>query len=404
MMFSAKSVGAVLLIAGTTIGAGMLALPLSTGVAGYGPSIIGFSLCFAYMFANLWVFLSANALLDNPSINIITMSRKLLGPWAERLAWLCFLLLLYAACAAYIAGGGSMLYGILKSFIKSSNYTVSMCFFAIFFSTIVICGASLVDCVNRLLMVILLGTYCFLIYTVFQHAQWANLTYAKPALIMQGIPVMVLAFTSHIILPNVREYLDSQWTTIKKVLFWGNVIPLAIYLLWQTVLLAMVPVSGPGGLSAISSSNDALGALNQQFVQKGLVLVLTNNTIFSIAALTTSFLGVASGLLHFFKDAYHWGYSIKDRVKSYLAVLMPPLLMAIFIPNGFLQALSYGGAFIAILYGILPHLMILKARRDNRQSACPLTWSSWVLYGLIVLSLGVVLIQVMVARGAFGGQ
>jgi len=44
-----KSIGSILLIAGTSIGAGMLALPMTTGIGGFFPSAILFVICFSYM-------------------------------------------------------------------------------------------------------------------------------------------------------------------------------------------------------------------------------------------------------------------------------------------------------------------------------------------------------------------
>ena len=44
-----RMMGATLLVAGTTVGAGMLALPISTGVSGYAVSMATFFLCFAFI-------------------------------------------------------------------------------------------------------------------------------------------------------------------------------------------------------------------------------------------------------------------------------------------------------------------------------------------------------------------
>ena len=47
--------GGILLITGSCVGAGMLGLPIITGLAGFGPSLL--------MFVTVWLFMTATALL-----------------------------------------------------------------------------------------------------------------------------------------------------------------------------------------------------------------------------------------------------------------------------------------------------------------------------------------------------
>ena len=53
-------IGGVLLVAGTTIGAGMLALPVMSSFVGFMPSIAIFLLCWGVMLATAFFFLDAN--------------------------------------------------------------------------------------------------------------------------------------------------------------------------------------------------------------------------------------------------------------------------------------------------------------------------------------------------------
>ena len=59
------------------------------------------------MLLSLFVLLEANLYLSNWDANIISMAKARLGVWAQMLAWTCFLLLLYAALAAYMTEGNS---------------------------------------------------------------------------------------------------------------------------------------------------------------------------------------------------------------------------------------------------------------------------------------------------------
>ena len=74
-----KTYGGILLVAGTQIGAGMLALPLTTGIAGFSYAVLTFFICFAYMLTTLFLLLEANYYSSDASINIISMANKHLG-------------------------------------------------------------------------------------------------------------------------------------------------------------------------------------------------------------------------------------------------------------------------------------------------------------------------------------
>src|SRR5437016_13397564 len=100
-----KSVGAVLLIAGCAIGAGMLGLPVITGAAGFIPSVVLLVLAWAFM-ATTGVLLGDLVLsFDIPQINLITLAEKCLGNIGKWLTWILFSLLFYAIMVAYIIAG-----------------------------------------------------------------------------------------------------------------------------------------------------------------------------------------------------------------------------------------------------------------------------------------------------------
>ena len=65
-------IGAVLLIAGTTIGAGMLALPVMTSFVGFLPSIVIFVVCWMFMLATAYFFLDVNFAVEG-EVNLISM-------------------------------------------------------------------------------------------------------------------------------------------------------------------------------------------------------------------------------------------------------------------------------------------------------------------------------------------
>ena len=63
-----KTLGAILLVSGTTIGAAMLALPVVTGLAGFIPTALLFILFWAFMLFTAFLILEVNLWFQNHQI------------------------------------------------------------------------------------------------------------------------------------------------------------------------------------------------------------------------------------------------------------------------------------------------------------------------------------------------
>ena len=99
--------GAILLVAGCCIGAGMLGLPVLTSVAGFKPSLLMFFLSWLFMFCTGLLLLEAN-LFFKDEVNIVSMAERTLGTFGKISAWLIFGFLFYCLLVAYISGSGSL--------------------------------------------------------------------------------------------------------------------------------------------------------------------------------------------------------------------------------------------------------------------------------------------------------
>src|SRR3990167_3886173 len=97
-----KILGSILLMVGTAIGAGMLAVPIATAELGFAGSLILLFICWFVMTSGAFLLLEVNLWMQ-PNSNLVTMARKTLGPFGQALAWLTFLLLLYSLISAYIS-------------------------------------------------------------------------------------------------------------------------------------------------------------------------------------------------------------------------------------------------------------------------------------------------------------
>src|SRR3972149_458434 len=82
-----KLLGGIFIVAGTTIGAGMLALPVSTAFGGFFPAFLLFFLCWLIMLATSFFFLDVNLSLKGEP-NFIFMAGKTLGKGGKVVNWI----------------------------------------------------------------------------------------------------------------------------------------------------------------------------------------------------------------------------------------------------------------------------------------------------------------------------
>lgn len=367
-LYDNKTIGGILLVAGTSIGAGMLALPITTGMGGFVGSFTLFILCFLYMLVTLMLLLEANLYEENLESNIISMAKRRLGPIGLIVSWASFLLLLYSVAAAYMSAGGSLLAKLYAGDMVSETQAQWGAFiFAAIFGAVVYFGAWLVDYINRVLMLGLIVTYVSLVVFVSPHVRLENLMEGQPKYLLAAVPVIVLSFTSHIIVPSLRIYLQNSIPKLLRILIIGSLVPLVFYILWEFVILGVLPNEGEFGLIAIAKGHHPVAALTHAIHQvSGQAWISTIVGSFSFFALVTSFVAVILSLMDFLSDGLQIKKDAIGKLKLILMTLIPPFLFAIYFPSGFVLAISYAGVFVAILYGILPSLMIWKARYKEK--------------------------------------
>ena len=86
------TVGGTFLIAGTSIGVGMLAMPIATAPGGFLPALCIYLLCWLFMLCTGLLVLEACIWMPKES-NLITLTSRLLGKWGKASCWILYLFL-----------------------------------------------------------------------------------------------------------------------------------------------------------------------------------------------------------------------------------------------------------------------------------------------------------------------
>ncbi|WP_372760918.1 aromatic amino acid transport family protein [Pseudoalteromonas sp.] len=364
-MLKNKTIGSMLIVAGTTIGAGMLALPIAS--AG-----LGFSTALA-LILGCWLLMTYTALLmlelhqyapRDATLN--TLAKLWLGKRGQYVANFSVMFLFYALCAAYIAGGGAQLQERINSgFNLSIAPQLGSIILAVLIAGVVTLGTSKVDKLNRVLFSIklLVLTSLFYMLTPYVHGTHLLEMPVEQGLILSAIPVVFTSFGFHGSIPSIVKYVGLEIKTLRKVMIAGATLPLVIYIFWQLLsqgVMSQSDLLSSNGLGGFVASMASI-AHNPQ--------VATAVKLFADLALATSFLGVSLGLFDFFADTFKKADTKTDRIKTALITFIPPLGFAVFYPQGFIMALGYAAIALVILAVFLPVAMVYKQRQSTDKTA-----------------------------------
>jgi tyrosine-specific transport protein len=161
------------------------------------------------------------------------------------------------------------------------------------------------------------------------------------------------------------------------------------------MILSSMTVEGQHGLYMAWKRGVPATDFLPSVLQKEWVLVPAR--LFTFFAIATSFVGVSLSLSDFLAD----GLRIKrkrweGRLLTVLLTFLPPVIFVYFFPRGFILALEYAGAFVAILLGLLPAMMAWKLKTPAFYQTIR---GKCLLLIVMILSLFIVYVDIALQRG-----
>ncbi len=382
--------GGILLVAGTSIGAGMLALPVVTAQGGFLPSLGIYALCWAFMSCTGLLLLEVCLRLP-PDANLVSMAGAYLGRPGKVFAWVLYLFLFYCLSIAYVSGGGGLLLGWTGLSVPS---WVGGALFVLILSPFVYFGAKAVDKINWVLMTGLIISYLIFVSLGVTHVKPSHLQVMNWPVSIQALPVIFTAFSYQGVIPTLTTYMKRDARRLRLAILGGTTLSFLIYIVWEFLILGIVPLDGPSGLAMAGSQGMTAVEPLKTHLSSGVVYAI--GQCFAFFAITTSYLGITLGLMDFLADGLRMP-KLGIR-RFFLAVLTfgPPLVVALTYPTIFLKALGFaGGIGCALLLGFLPTLLAWIARSQHPEEPVLLGGGRKVLF---LLFLFVILELVMEIR------
>lgn len=369
-----KTLGTTLLVSGTMIGAGMLAMPLTSAGIGFTFTVV--------LLISLWLLLTYSALLfvevyqtTESDSGIGTLSALYFGNAGRVVSTTVMFVFLYALLAAYISGGGEILMkatqstgllgqeGVIANTSPEMTLKIFIGIFTVFFGSFVIISTKVVDGFNRLLFFVMLVALVVVMFVMFPKASVQNLM-AMPldnALIISAAPIFFTSYGFHGSIPSLVKYMEGDVRGLRIAIVAGSAITLVGYILWQ---LSTHGVLSQSEFTQILKEKPTLYGLIEACRRiTGSEIIASAVQLFSALALVTSFLGVALGLFDCTEDMLRKGLHINaGRLLLGAITFLPPVLFAYFYPD-FIAALSYAGQMFAFFAVVLPVGLVWKARR-----------------------------------------
>lgn len=371
-------IGGALLVAGTAIGAGMLALPVVTALGGFWPSFLIYTLCWLFMTCTGLLMLEICLKLP-PDANLVSMAETYLGRAGKVAAWILYLFLFYSLSVAYVSGGG----GLLRDWLGLNASSTGPLLFVAVLAPFVYFGAKMVDRVNLLLMGGLIGSYLLFVFFGIPHVDGELLKRGNWGSALLALPVIFTSFSYQGIIPSLTTYMRRDAAKIRIAILSGTTLAFAIYLLWEWLILGIIPLEGLE--RAKMAGQTAVQPLKHHLADSSIVAI---GQAFAFFAITTSYLGVTLGLFDFLADGLRMAKKGSRRLFLASLTFLPPIAIALYNPGAFLSALNYaGGIGCALLLGLIPTLMVWIARQRKEEGPLLLGGGKWVLAFLLLFAL-----------------
>ncbi|ACJ31444.1 Aromatic amino acid permease [Shewanella piezotolerans WP3] len=359
-----------MIIAGTTVGAGMFSLP-----------VVGAGMWFGYsmlMLLGIWfcMLVSGLMLLETnlhfePGSSFDTLTKTTLGQFWRIVNGLSIAFVLYILTYAYISGGSSIVNHSLEGIGISLPQSIAGLVFAAVLATIVIISTKAVDRITTIMLGGMIITFFLAVGNLLIDVDTTKLfvpdgeTSYAPYL-LAALPFGLASFGYHGNVPSLVKYYGNQPKTIIKALFIGTFIALVIYSCWLVATMGNIPRSQFVDIIAQGGNMGVLvGALSEVIASNWLNTMLT---LFANLAVASSFLGVTLGLFDYLADLFGFDESRQGRLKTAAVTFIPPTILGILFPNGFLIAIGFAALAATIWAAIVPAMMAYKSRKIFAES------------------------------------
>lgn len=347
-----KLLGSSLIISGTALGAGMLAIPMVLAQFGlwYGTLLMIF-ICFGTTYAAL--LLLEATIKSGGGLGLNSIARKTLGKGGQLVSNALLYALLICLLMAYILGAADLVNQLALKFGVDLTNHQSQIGFTLLSGMVIAAGTGVIDKLNRALFFVMIASLSATLLFLLPEFSSNNLIRVindDHFALIKTSAVLFTSFGFMVVIPSLvsynKEATDKQ---LRNMVIVGSLIPLVCYLCW---LFAVVGNLKPEQLGELKGISDLIAAFEHHSSWFASLL-----SVFTGLALLTSFFGVAMSLYNQNRDMFN-----QNRVVTYVITFILPLVGAMFAADKFLSVLAYAGIILVVLAIFVPLAMVYKLR------------------------------------------
>lgn len=286
---------------------------------------------------------------------------------------------------AYISGLTSIFSTILNEFLGidvTSFKNIFTVILVLIFGSIVVFTQRLADLINRVFFVVMIGAFVLLILIAIFKIDVANLSSlpVSSKVLFKSLPIFFTSYGFHIVIPSIYDYLDGDAKDTRTAIIGGLFITFIIFLMWNLVIHGLVSQAKLIADTASGSADISKILEGQHSTSSQIIHILMQ--IFTVCAITTSFIGCAISLVTTLKE----NFATKDSrletpdvakvdriesnlgpVSSFFLAFALPTVVILFYPEAFYFFIQAAGIIFAIQSLVLPCFVLCQHRETKRE-------------------------------------
>lgn len=355
-----NSINGILIIIGSSIGAGALGMPITCSLAGLIPSLIIMLLVALYMSETAKLII--NLLIKTNSDDLSIAFKKNLSSRNYKISLITYIFLFTTIIAAYIAKSSTL----LKTMIDTTMYTninINTCYLIIISSIILILNFKneQFNYANNILTIVLISI--FLLIIIQNSKSDINIKNIENINIQNTkyvYPILITSFGFHNILSYLKSNFKNNEKFLNKSINIGIILTLMIYIIWISFIILFK--NNYYKLDDIENYNSDKIITELLIIKKENKLAITIINIFSFLAIITTIFSIAISMKIFFKKIF---IRISEKIIK-IIIIIPPLIIIKLNANIFFTALEISGSILTlIIFGIMPIIAIKKQYSEN---------------------------------------
>ncbi|MED7819523.1 MULTISPECIES: aromatic amino acid transport family protein [unclassified Francisella] len=336
----------IFLIIGSTIGGGIIGLPIAAVNLGFIGSLLAICLVWLIMTFTGLCILKISYNMPVKHNTYYSLSTKFLNfKGAKVSVFGSYLLILYLSLTTYISGISS---SISSYFSQNSNlsYLLSGVILIFILGGITTYNSRFVIKSNVIFVITKLSLIIIAIFLIFY-------TTKKVSINVDGYPiesigalsflfVLFNAFGYHFIIPSLVKFYNQRisFKAFVYLLIFSTTLIAFIYLAWILAIFFTIPTEGSHGMLSIYNSKNQLIAFNNSISFFTQSYTISNMlSAFQLISMIGSFCCISIGVIDALKDALGQNAYLKVLICTYL----PPLVLMCLSQNMFLIAMSLAG-------------------------------------------------------------